>query len=593
MNPNIVVAPQFPDGEIVNAFLIRVLRYGGSASLAKVCRQLLRRKPGLDGMPSYIGRFYEELGYLYGDLETLINKHTEFNFFACGLPQGRIAAQRTRLIGAHAGPVRLCRLPLLFSVSENSYLRCPECDREQMREFGFTFIHRRHGAPFVNVCPIHGIKLKPSSGQHGFYDARCQTAPNDYQKNMTMELGKRIEQCMEEPAPQSKYHKDGVIRLLKTAGWIGDDGRFCEIKFRTEFAKYFAGAFADIRLEVLCQSERHVGYAARALLRSDRALHPEWCVLFTWFAERNRQRQLLRKSLESSNLMTRQSAVRNPLPERNAVEAEIGKRHTFTAAAAALGIATTTLITLCGRFDIGVSRRPKKLHPRLLAQIKAALEDGKNLTEVAKECDVSISTAWRQRVVSKIIPPSPEEVQAKHVAIAKHQWLSMIRSNPGVSTTALRKMDGSVYMRLYRGDKAWLESNKPARIAHAVRSQTSLPASLILCLNEALADAAHVCTAPENKRVNISQYRLLKLSRVTPFALQKYEQKELVDKREEDRRKFYLARILRLTGRPIKRGESKASSLEESFARRPSGFAKEVGLREESVRKVLKTKKHK
>jgi hypothetical protein len=549
MNPNIVVAPPFPDGEIVNAFLIRVLRYGGSASLAKVCRQLLRRQPGLDGMPSYLGRFYQELGYLYGDLEALINKHTEFNFFACGLPQGRIAAQRARLIEAHSGPVRLCRLPLLFSVSENRYLQCPECEREQMREFGFTFIHRRHGAPFVNVCPIHGIKLRPSSGQEWLYDAKCQMSPNDYQKGMTIELGKRIEQCMEKPAAQSKYHKDSVIQLLKTSGWIGDDGRFCEIKFCTEFAKYFAGAFADIRLEVLCQSERYIGHAARALLRFERALHPEWCVLFTWFTEHNPcPRQLSRKPLESSNLIPKQLVARSSLPGQDAVEVELGKRRTLTEAAAALGIATTTLTTLCGRFDIAVGKRPKKLRPQLLAQIKAALENGKNLTEVAKECDVSISTAWRQRVISKIIPPSPEEVQAKHVAIAKQQWLSMIRSNPGASTTALRKMDGSVYMRLLRGDKAWLESNKPPRNARAVRSQTPLQASLILRLNEALADAADVCTVPENKRVNISRYRLQKLSRVTPFALQKCEQKNLVDKREEDRRKFYLSMVTQPDG---------------------------------------------
>lgn len=589
MNPNIVVAPQFPDGEIVNAFLVRVLRYGGSASLAKICRQLLHRKPGLDGMPSYLGKFYEELGYLYGDLETLINKHTEFNFFACGLPRNRIAAQRARLLGAHSGPVRLCRLPLLFNVSENTYLQCPECDREQMREFGFTFNHRRHGAPFVNICPIHGIQLIPSSGQPWFYDARCQRTPNDYQKSMTIELGRRTEQCMEVSPALSKYHKDSVIRQLKAAGWISDDGRFCEIKFRTEFSKYFAGAFADIRLEVLCQSERHVGYAARALFRPDRALHPEWCVLFTWFAERNPfQRQLV--SLEYSNLMPRHSAIRSPLPGRNEVEVEIAQRRSLTAAAAALGIATTTLITLCGRFDIRVRLRPKKLHPQLLAQIKAGFENGRSLTEVAKECDVSISTAWRQRAISKIFPPSPEQVHAKHVALAKQQWLSMICSNPGISTTALRKLDGSVYMRLYRGDKEWLEANKPRCNARVVHLQKPLPDRLIQCLNKALADAAHHCTAPENKRVNISQYRLQKLSRATPFALQKCEQKGMVDKREEERRKFYLARILRLTGRPIKRGESKASSLEDSFARRPSGFAREVGLREESVRKVLKTK---
>ncbi|AKZ64648.1 hypothetical protein F506_20100 [Herbaspirillum hiltneri N3] len=133
MKPNLLVLPHSPDGEILNSLLRRIMSYLDSGSLLKICRQLLERQPGLDGMPSHLGEFQRVFGDTYGDIDTFIENHTEFNFYCCGLRKEKITSQRVRLISMHRGPVRLCRLPLLLGTCDGTYLECPECTEAQKK----------------------------------------------------------------------------------------------------------------------------------------------------------------------------------------------------------------------------------------------------------------------------------------------------------------------------------------------------------------------------------------------------------------------------------------------------------------------------
>lgn len=575
MNQNIVVAPHFPDGELVNAFLIRVMSYSGSPSLALACRRLLNRRPSLDGMPSSLGKFHEELGHVYGDIDMLIDKHTEYNFICCGLPRGRFAAQRARLIEMHRGPVRLCRLPLLFNKSENSYLQCPECLEQQKKEFGFSFIHRRTGAPFVNVCPVHGLVLRPNSTQLPFFDAQCQTQPNNYQIRMTMELAKRIDQCMETPAEKSKYHKDDLIQLLRNSGWISRDERFHAKEFKSAFSEFFSGAFADDRLVIMCQSEKHVENAIRALLRADKALHPEWCVLFKWFAEEHAHPNLT-QSITSQPVAFARKRAASPVmvPLRETIEVELAKHRTLHATAREMNISASLLSTLCKRHGINVKRRPKILTEHLSNQIRKALKDGMPPAKVAEKFGISVSSSYRQLAALEDVPLPNEKARSARIETDKEEWLQVIHANPDESRNALRKLHSALWMRLYRQAKDWLEANQPSLRSRASGVNARPPRKLLENFNCAVANAVEMCTAPDKQRINISQYRLVKLAGVTPYALQSCEANGSVEKREERRDDFVSARIARIAskvGRPINK---------------PSVIAKKAGLRTETVRKA-------
>lgn len=575
INRNLLVAPPFPDGEIVNAFLIRVLTYSGSPSLSLACRRLLDRRPGLNGMPSSLGKFHQELGHLYGDIDAIIDKHTDYNFICCGLPRRRFSAQRARLIGMYRGPVRLCRLPLLFTSSENCYLQCSVCAAQQKREFGFSFIHRRMGAPFVSVCPIHGTALSDANSPGRLFDTRCQSKPNNYQMTKTMELGKRIEHCMETSADESKYHKDDLLALLKESGWLDENQRFHIAQFLGKFARFFAGAFADDRLEIMCKSDRLVENAIRALLRSDKALHPEWCVLFKWFAEEQHYHNPHTGPTRSSETrMNCHAKYRGVVPLRETIEFHLGIHRTLSATAEAMGISVLVLSALCKRYGVDVNWRPKTLTPQLSEEIMHAFEIGMTPSEVAERFDVSVSSAYRQlAILDNVALPSKASL-AKRIEADKAEWVHVFRENPDLSRNALRRLQGALWMRLHRNDPAWLEAHLPAPRPPSNGKRAAPPNELVTKLNHALKDAVDVCTDPAKKRVHVSQNRLRTHTGVTPFVLKSFTTQGVVEQREERRSEFVKARLkfLKNVGRPI----DKLASV-----------AKKAGLRTETVRKAL------
>ncbi len=577
INRDLIVAPQFPDGEIVNAFLMRVLSYSGSPSLALACRLLLNRRPGLDGMPSSLGKFHEELGHLYGDIDTLIDKHTDYNFVCCGLPRHRFAAQRARLIEMYRGPVRLCRLPLLFSRSENCYLQCPACEEEQKKEFGFAFIHRRMGAPFVTVCPIHGISLRTDSAQRRLFDARCQSQPNSYQTEKTMELGERIAYCMETPAGESKYHKNDLVQLLKNSSWIDKNDRLHGTEFHERFSKFFIGAFADDRLEIMCQSDRHVANAIRALRRPDKALHPEWCVLFKWFAEEQLNTNPTQPVTSQPSVLKRKKVSRpKVVPLRETIDAELVKHGTLHEAAKGMKISVPLLSALCKRHGVIVNWRPKTLTGHLPNQIRQAFVAGMVPAEVAEKFNISASSAYRQLAALNDVPLPRAREKASRLEADKVEWLRVGVANPGVSRNALRKAHRALWMRLYRNAKDWLEANQPPKCPPTNGAKAAPSGQLLSNLNRALGDAVAVCTAPDGKRTYMSHARLRALTGVTPYALKSFEANGSVDKLEEPRSEFIKARIARIlpkVGRPIDK---------------VAVIAQKAGLRTETVRKALK-----
>jgi hypothetical protein len=577
INHNLLVAPHFPDGEIVNAFLIRLLSYSGSHSLATASRRLLNRRPGLDGMPSSLGKFHDELGHLYGDIDALIDKHTEYNFICCGLPLHKFPAQRARLVEAFRGPVRLCRLPLLFSRAENCYLQCPECADLQKKEAGFEFIHRRMGAPFVNVCSIHGILLHSASPQMRLFDAKCQGRPTAHQILKTMELGKRIEFCMENPAGESQYQKDEIVALMKTSGWIGDHKRVHLAEFLKQFSGFFKGAFADERLELMCQSCTHIENAIRALLRSDKALHPEWCVLFRWFVEEltytgPRSADALRAYVRPCRSGRRQQVETS----REAIEAALAIHKTLHATSEAMNIGVLVLGSLCKRYNLDVSWRPKALTPEMSHEIKLAFEKGMEPSEVAEVFGISVTSAYRQLSIWEDAKLPSEKALAIRIEADKAEWLDVVKGNPGFSRNALRKIRAALWMRLHRNVPAWLEAHLPPPLPRSNGKKTSPPKELIIKLNQAVADAVQVCTDPARKRVHISHSRLRVHTGVTPFALKAFVANGTVEEMAEPRSTFVNARIsmaMKLVGRPIERFAS---------------AAKKAGLRTETVRKALK-----
>lgn len=392
-----------------------------------------------------------------------------------------------------------------------------------------------------------------------------------------MELGRRIEFCMERPAGESKYQKDDVVALMKTSGWIGDHRRVHLAEFLKQFSGFFKGAFTDERLELMCQSCTHVENAIRALLRSDKALHPEWCVLFRWFVE-----ELTYTEPRSANALRacvgpcRNGRRQQSETSREAIVAAFAIHKTLRATAEAMNIGVLVLGTLCKRYGVDVSWRPKALTSEMSHEIKLAFEKGMAPSEVAEVFGISVTSAYRQLSIWEDAELPSKKALASRIEADKAEWLDVVKRNPGISRNALRKMRAALWMRLHRNVPAWLEAHLPLPLPRSNGKKSSPPKELITKLNQAVSDAVQACTDQAGKRVHISHSRLRVHTGVTPFALKAFVANGAVEELAEPRSTFVNARIsvaIKLVGRPI-----------EKFA----SAAKKAGLRTETVRKALK-----
>ncbi|MGF6571588.1 hypothetical protein ABH945_003709 [Paraburkholderia sp. GAS333] len=300
VHSNVLFMPAFPDGELVPHFLRRLCHGAHSLSAPPASMGLLDTPPVLNAMPNDLARFHCEFGHLYGTIDELLDRHTLCDLHCCGLPVDRIGLQRARLKRKLFTPTRLSRLPVVLAPTEWTDLRCPECEVEQEREYGFSFTHRCTEPPFVEVCGIHETALRIRSEDACPYEACRRNVPSNRQQNMALEYSRRVCVAVEMPAAQSQYHKDSVAERLLVSGWASPARRVYFDDLLPRFSFFFKDAFSDGRLAQLVERPELVDTAVRALFRGDRSVHPVWCVLMLWFAENCWRERCVRESRPSS-----------------------------------------------------------------------------------------------------------------------------------------------------------------------------------------------------------------------------------------------------------------------------------------------------
>jgi hypothetical protein len=104
-----------------------------------------------------------------------------------------------------------------------------------------------------------------------------------------------------------------------------------------------------------------------------------------------------------------------------------------------------------------VSRRPKKLKPKLRTAILESLKKGDPKNKIFSEFKVSISTVNRLLSSDRLIKLSRQEKQLReNLCTFRAQWDSAIKENSHTSTNDLRSSKPNLYAWLYRNDRDWL-----------------------------------------------------------------------------------------------------------------------------------------
>lgn len=513
MMEGFLLVPPFPKDETITSLLERTASYNRGGTLSTECARLLkRRRPLLDTVPCSTGRFCDAFGSAYGDAKRVLKEHTLFDFYACGINREQVTVFRDRLVKNSRGPLRPSRLPLFFTCSEQECFHCTDCDEQNLRERGFTFVYRQHAAPYVEVCPWHGTLLRPADEKVKLYDHQCRATGSGLRK-VIQEFAVRVSQSVAASWHQSEYQRDALISQLTAEHWISENGRCAVSAFLLAFHKKFDKAFRDERLRILCSEPRYAEAALRALLRPDRNVHPIWCVLFKWIADVTHH---LRVSRQPS-VKAQQPSPKPSLQEQlNVLRSSASVRK----ASATLGISEQTLLGLSSRYGIPVKTRPKRIFETERRQIAAYIEKGVPPLEIAALCGVSLSTVYRLSASAPNRGMGWRETQsARRCTAARNAWLTVIESNPTSTVTELRHLRAADWSYLYRYDRSWLEQHSPRRTAHRKGLGNTSSPFLLSVVVDAIAAAAQKCASGDSVPVRRSGYRLQAMTGISEYGL--------------------------------------------------------------------------
>ncbi|WP_404980075.1 MULTISPECIES: TnsD family Tn7-like transposition protein [unclassified Caballeronia] len=570
---SLLLRPAFPDGELVNGYLRRVSDLHENQSLALLCRRLLARKTGLDGMPSCLAEFHSSIGHLYCDVETLLSRHTYLDYYSCGLPVNRLGEQRARLLGKLRGPVRLCRLPVLFTPSEGEHLVCTECLLLSAHTYPFEFVHRNHVAPFVTVCGTHGRPLESPGTQGLLFDQLCRSSPTQRQLLCAIEFAKRTTDCIEGGLFGLMYQRENVRRALLEAGWIADGGRIHLAQLIEEFKLFFDSSFADERLALLLSSHDHVHNAIRALMRPDHALHPVWCILLVWFAQDCSYWQ------HRPSVRARQEQVR--LPEDHEIAQLLGKHGSLNKVALEAGVDKHRLAMRCRLVGIAFTPRERHVDDSQLKAVTRLFEDGRRPAEIVRLTRMSSATVYRiLGALPDLLATKRKAASRRRTDAAKRRWTSLCRANPLAGVANLRAKAPAVYAQLQRNACGWLSQHSPERARSRRRAGSKRAPQLVRTMSLAANLAATECSRRDRPPERRSRYRMQQKLGLSEYAF---------ETTEHDARSTSLLQS---------RSEAIANSIDWASRRLPAGLGatlwrlgKAASLRTSTVRHEIKRRR--
>lgn len=481
-------------------------------------------------MPNSLGLLHDELTHIFGDIDWLIAEHTLFNFYCCGLPRSKFEVQKQNLIHKLNGPVRLCRHPLLFELCEQTNKQCPECEKEQRKEYGFSFITLRSCFPFVNVCSVHGEVMTSVRKQLLLFDDYCQAPPNKYQIGMTMELAKRIEDCVNTPLEEMDTHMDDIIHLLMDKGYIQENGRCQILLLITHIMSHFKGAFSDKRLALLCSSPGLLNVAVRNLLRKDRAVPPAYCVLFKMFLDNaaSVHKPVKKNQLEATSEPSKKRWS-TTFMTRVEMEELLEKYGSLAAVSKEVRISQTKLATVCKRLGIHRVWRPKKVDEEKTERIKFEFMKGKTEWEITEIVNLSLTTVYR--VLESI--PNINRLRKEREETGYEQdrvlYLKLRDENPAFTRNQLKLQYSNLWQRLYRRDKDWLAANAPPLAAKKYNAHKPPPPELLESLDVATKDVAEQCFNHDTLPINGSNYQIRQMTGVSEHAFNSLVAANLVE----------------------------------------------------------------
>lgn len=416
--------------------------------------------------------------------ESLIEHHTLLPYYAWFLPPERLERIRQDMVSGSAQIVKL-RLGLLpTGLSSPRFLRvCPECAREEVREFGHAYWHRLHQLHGVVVCPRHLTFLKETRVAavsrripQALYLVPLEAAEwtNDRLNVQCGEHSRLLNLVLDSywllthVAPRDQAtpsFRERYLSALYEKGFASIRGRVSISELTSAFINFYGDEFLNRLGCGLNQASEH--WLCRLLRSRERAYHPIRHLLFIRFLGFSAEGFFRWKVGQPFGVGP--WPCLNPVSDHyqdEVIRECVVKRDKRT------GKIRGTFVCPCGfvytRWGPDSDEADRLKRTRVCSygglweeRLRDLHNSGASLKSM---CRILHADA---RTIRRYINRSTDDLQARTVAVEnrkidyREKWLQMIDQVPGASRSILAIRLPAVARWLRANDKEWLEANSP------------------------------------------------------------------------------------------------------------------------------------
>lgn len=458
------ISPRIYEDETIYSIAARLILNDLSASVCSGMTNVLgSRNFQIDsGLPSFLPRLAEATGC---ETETLLNKHSLFNFYSMfSVSSAREAAKEMLLNGNSSGAFKALGM-LANRINDERFLKfCPQCMREWEFAYGDLVWLRDHQLPLVSVCTHHRIKLVQVERRRyklTFPHLSCEPQINESVVDFKIADFSRILPTLGSFEPQ-KLRLTYLQRLAERG--LATDKTIYLSKWRPELREYYSHLLIDERVAQLLTDNREHGFPANIFYNKFGSHHPLKHILIICFLFEHVGDFVVSYSAADKNALaefklsqpTQQSEIDDGRREKilYAVRKKMSLRRTMKYA----NVSAATVRNIASSSGLTLERKEQKLTRDVVRSITLRLLVGYKTQEIAELVGVLVGD------VEQILTGQPEiKLLRKRIRFySRRQTARSVIKSEMACCDRFRVKDAkercySDYMWLYKHDREWLK----------------------------------------------------------------------------------------------------------------------------------------
>ncbi len=420
--------------------------------------------------------------------ESLLRRHTLFNFYEPFLPKARARRIADMMIGSDKGS----RIHSAIGIRASSIqglerLRlCPDCVAADAEVYGEAYWHRSHQIPGILLCHCHETPLVAStvtvfsqSNKHRFVAAsQGEIGMTVHRKSVSDSDKHRGLAHMAHMLLSNQYPVIGLKGLhsrygniLQRLRFITPGGQIIQHKLIKEFVGFYGNEFLEL---VGCplESDQNDNWLTVLVRLSRRAAHPLRHLLLMEFLDTTPDDFFLRPEAPCLQFGRGPWPCLNPAANHYLKpmirSCEIGRN-------SETGAPVGTFACLCGftysrtgpdhsksdRFRISRMVRYGEVWENALLSFVEAEKRSLRMTARLLHVDTRTVIKHLAQLRSRCDAEKDRLPLSVDCGPQRNEWLRLCSDNPALSRTDLRKLAPAAYAKLYRHDRSWLLATGP------------------------------------------------------------------------------------------------------------------------------------